>query len=342
MAKVTVYYETLTSHRGWQWLPDGHGLPVDWTTISNADWPLFDKIKKPFIGRYVALLRVVFKALTGGTDVIVCHGTIAATWLGIFKKIFRFRADILAYAYTLPEWDSFSDSRKNFFRRGAPYIDRFLMFSTLETKRYPELLGVPGDRFDMIHWAMNRPDVDQDSTPLVEGEYISAVGGEGRDYSTLSEAMRSLPDIKLAIVARPENVAGVELPENVELFTNIPYPDAMNILVHSKLTALPLLSSTVPCGHGTLIAGFLLELPTIVTASEAMTDYGEDSVTVLTAKERDPEAMKEAIVSLWNDDELREKLASQGKTFAEQYCGDQTAVRYFRGYLDNKGFLSGN
>ncbi|MGV6858298.1 MAG: hypothetical protein ACWA5X_04930 [bacterium] len=332
--KVIVQYETFVSDRDWQWLPGKWNKEIEWTTISNAQTPLLDKVKKPFLARYLACLRTVLAAKRQKADVIVVHGTIIATWVALLAKALRVKTPVLAFAYTIPLWNESSKGRQAFFRLGAKYIDRFLMFSSIETRTYPKVLSVDPARFDMIHWAMTRPDVDTSAKPSVKGRYICAVGGEGRDYSTLIEAMRGLPDIRLAIVARPQNVAGIDIPENVELFTDIPYSHAMNIMVNSEFTVLPLLSSTVPCGHGTLIAGFLLKLPTIVTASKAMEDYGEAEKTVLTHVERDPKSLEQQIARLWGDEALKEQLALNGLKFAEDYCSERATIDYFENYLD--------
>ncbi len=332
--KVVVQYETFVDDKDWQWLPGKWHKDIQWTTISNAQTPTLGKLKKPFLARYYACLRTVLAARKQKADVIVVHGTIIATWVALMAKALGVKTPILAFAYTIPLWDQSSSMRKAFFRAGAKYIDRFLMFSSIETRTYPKVLGVDPERFDMIHWAMTRPEVDTDAEPLVKGRYISAVGGEGRDYATLIEAMRGLDDIRLAIVARPQNLSGIDIPENVEIFTDIPYSDAMNIMVNSEFTVLPLLSSTVPCGHGTLIAGFLLELPTIVTASEAMEDYGEAEKTVLTHEERDADSLRTQIQRLWNDPALQKTLAKNGLEFAEEYCSEKATIDYFEHYLD--------
>lgn len=336
MKKVVVYFETYNLDSDWRWLPRLISDEIEWSTYCNSDLPLIGKVRKPLLGRYAAIARIVIKAKFQQVDVIVCHHTITATWLGILKKYFRFKADILAFSYTHPRWEQYSEERKDFFKKGARQIDRFLMFSSLEARQYPAALGVAETKFDMIHWSMNKPDVEIDSKPVVEGAYICAIGGEGRDYHTLVEAVRTLPHIRLAIVARPDNLKGIDLPQNVELFTSIPYGQAMNILVHSNFTILPLLSSTVPCGHGTLIAGFLLEVPTIVTASEAMSDYTKNGENVLTFKEQDPSSLREAISSLWGNDALCEKLMVEAKTFAETYCSEKATEDYFIKYLESK------
>ncbi len=332
--KVIIQYETFVNDNDWRWLEGQWQQPIEWTTVSNAQTPWLSKIKKPFFARYYACLRTVLAAHKQKADVIVVHGTIIATWVAILTHILRVKTPVMAFAYTVPLWHESSRFRQRFLRYGAKYIDRFLMFSSIETRAYPEYLGIPAERFDMIHWAMTTPEVDQSSTPLVKDRYISAVGGEGRDYATLIDAMRELEHITLAIVARPQNLEGIQIPDNVTIFTDIPYADAMNIMTHSEFTVLPLLSSTVPCGHGTLIASFLLKLPTIVTESEAMEDYGEANKTVLTHKDRDVASLKSQISRLWEDQELQTSLAKEGYSFANKFCSEQATIEYFENYLE--------
>ncbi|NDD35047.1 MAG: hypothetical protein EBZ26_01820 [Flavobacteriia bacterium] len=52
--------------------------------------------------------------------------------------------------------------------------------------------------------------------------YVCVVGGEGRDYALVADAMRKRPSLRMAIVARPYSIEGIDFPENVSVFTNLP------------------------------------------------------------------------------------------------------------------------
>ena len=56
------------------------------------------------------------------------------------------------------------------------------------------------------------------------------------------------PDIPLVIVARPDGLEGIAVPNHVQVLCNIPFAEAMNTLRFSEFMVLPLRSSTVLCG----------------------------------------------------------------------------------------------
>ena len=219
------------------------------------------------------------------------------------------------------------------------YLDRFVCFSSVERARYPEYFGIPAGRIDSLRWSAAEPGFDSSATPIEPTPYLCAVGGEGRDYVTLVEAMRRLPDHHLAIVTRPANVKGLDLPSNVSVRTNIPLADVWNLIAHAKLMVLPLHDTQVPCGHGTLIAAMQLETPSIVTESVAMTDYVSDEATGLICPPGDPDAMARTIERLWKDEALASRLERNARAFVTQECSERRIVSDFTDYVRSLGLL---
>ncbi len=137
------------------------------------------------------------------------------------------------------------------------------------------------DKLRFIPWVMNAPVPGSDNPVRDLRPYLSAIGGEGRDYPLLVEAMRELPQIRLVIVARPHNLQGVTLPENVTMLTNRPLPETWAIAAESEGMILPLKTDTTACGHITLVGAQLLGLPLAITRSRGVDDYVQDGETAL-------------------------------------------------------------
>ena len=51
---------------------------------------------------------------------------------------------------------------------------------------------------------------------------------------------RKLPEITFVLVVRPDSLIGQEIPENVKTMVNLPFEQAMNIMLHSAFTVIPL------------------------------------------------------------------------------------------------------
>ena len=100
----------------------------------------------------------------------------------------------------------------------------------MERDLYSDYLHISKDRIRLRLWSIGVPEVSPD-IPLHAGRYISAIGGNGRDYKTLLEAAHKLPEIPFALVVRPENLSGLQVPANVNVMVNLPFEQAMNIML---------------------------------------------------------------------------------------------------------------
>lgn len=96
--------------------------------------------------------------------------------------------------------------------------------------------NLPLDRFDYLPWTMDTP-ITEDN-PVARQPYVSAAGGEGRDYETLTKAFEDL-DINLVIIARPENLKNQKIPSNVQLLTNVPLKKYWSVIKDSKFNVVP-------------------------------------------------------------------------------------------------------
>ena len=309
----------------YQWL--GYfGAPSGW---------LEQKVTRPTLGRYRVCAQGVLAAKRYRADVIVTQEPYTAIYTGAFLQVAQLDIPHMAFAFTYTKLPT--GARLRFARAALRKVDRFVCFSDIERQRYADYFHVPIEKIDCLRWSVGEPSFDPSTPPTEEPPYLCAIGGEGRDYGTFVEAMRLLPELRAVIVARPDNLVGLDIPPNVTVHTNIPLEDVWNITSHAKLMVLPITSTDVPCGHGTLIMAMQLRTPSIVTESAAMVDYADDGTTTLSCPPRDPGAMANVIQRLWHDDGLADRLAVNARRFAIDECGEERTVRYFRDYLRSHG-----
>lgn len=212
-------------------------------------------------------------------------------------------------------------------------VERFVVFSSVERELYAEYFDLPVDRFDMLYWDVQPPNVDPSEPPLERGDYICAIGSQARDYATLLRAMRRLPSFRLVIVAAPENLVNIEIPANVSVHTNIPNGQAMNILAHSRYMVLPLRDTKVPCGHVTLVSAMHLGKAVIATESAGLLDYISPGVTALTCPARDDVAWAMTMQAIHDDPAMSRRLGLAGQLFVRKHCVEERVVEYFRQFL---------
>lgn len=323
----------------WRWLEE----PFAGTSVRFEFARAYPRNKVERAVRILNLARLrgsfqaVWRARRKHAQVIVTHGPALAAWCALFARILRLRIPIIGHTFNFAELPG--SAKRRAFSWMLARIDRFVVFSTMERALYARVFHLPEARFDVIRWGVRPPSVDSPNTAMHRGEYICAIGGNARDYRTLVEAARLLPNIHFVCVMRPHNLKNLDLPANVEVFTDLPFGKAMNVLKHSRLMVLPLLHSEVPCGHVTLVAAMYLGKPIVVTNSEGIRDYVSHGYNALTVGAGSAAALAEASERLWKDAALRLRLGENGRTFAQRECTEERIIENFQDILLDAGFV---
>ncbi len=230
--------------------------------------------------------------------------------------------------------------KRTLMTRAFRDVDRFIVFSTMERELYARYFDLPIERFTTIHWAMGPLALNPPDRPAIEGDYICSLGGNARDYPTLMAAMALLPDVRLVAVVRPDNLQGLTVPPNVIVRTNIPFPDAVNILNYSRFTVVPLIGSEVPCGHVTIVVAMQFGVAPIVTKSTGLDDYAVPDVTAVTYQDHDATDLARQIRRLWDDRELTRTLGANGRQFFLDHCAEAVARSALADQLSRYGVLN--
>ncbi len=290
------------------------------------------------LARVRGSLEAVWVARKKNADIIVTHGPTLAAWCGLFAGMLRLRIPIIGHTFNFTELPG--PAKRLAFSRMLATVDRLIVYSTLERTLYAKAFDLPESRFEVVRWGVRPPTADPPDVPLQEGEYICAIGGNGRDYPTLMGAARMLPHIRFVCVVRPHNLKGLDIPANVVILTNTPFGKTMNVLKYSRLMVLPLLHSEVPCGHVTLVAAMHFGKPIVVTDSDGIRDYVRGGYNALTTPAHSAWALAEASERLWSDADLRRRLGENGREFAVRECTEERIVEHFTRLLVETGLMS--
>jgi glycosyltransferase involved in cell wall biosynthesis len=311
----------------WRFVADD--IPAtDWQFHSSAPKNAIERlIRRPNIARYRAAIAAAKDARFA--SVVVSHMPVITAVTAMAMKQTHAKARHLAVSFNFTSLPT--SVRLRIMKQAIRGVDRFLVYSRAEQRLYPDLFELEPERFDFMHWPMAVPAGDQ--PPLVEGPYICAAGGEGRDYGTLVKAMRGLSDIPLVIVARPGLVDTSDLPPNVRVLTNIPVEQFWTVVKHSTISVLPLRDAETNCGHITLTGSMLLGRSVVATRSSGIADYVTDLETGWLCHPRDPDALAHGIRTVWDDESLRAVLAERGHAFATVACNEANMRRYVADYI---------
>jgi glycosyltransferase involved in cell wall biosynthesis len=318
----------------WCWLKDEFQKShLNWQhfTSQSIHLPIYLP-KKTTLVRGISAWQAVQQAQKSNS-LIVSHGPRPAMYAGGFAKILKPSLPHLVYSFNFTQLPTGMQHKAMVKAYQQP--QRFVSFSTLETQLYADYFDIPIEKIDMLHWSVHAPIIQVKKTPLIEGEYICAIGSQGRDYATLFAAIQKLPEIKLVAVCNQDSIRDLLIPSNVEIRTNIPLADANHILANSMFMVLPLRDSQVPCGHVTLVSCMFLKKAMVVTNSAGVHDYIKADDTGVFCEPKNPDDLAKKIQMLWDDQDKRKRIALNGLGFAQTHCSEKTVINYFSDYLNN-------
>jgi glycosyltransferase involved in cell wall biosynthesis len=294
-------------------------------TGDQAQWIFYTDRPRFFLERYIrrfnlamfrACFQAAFRSMRGDVRLLITHDR-AAIYCALICRLMRIRVDHYVHSFNFPELPV--GARLSVMRFAFQQIARFSVHSTVERSLYSRHFGIPEDRIRVRLWSIDVPKVSP-SYALHEGRYVSAIGGNGRDYRTLVEACRILPHIAFVLVVRPDNLAGLDVPSNVRVIVNAPFEEAMNFLKHSAFTVLPLPTSTTPCGHVTLVCAMHLGKTVVATASEGIADYVVHGWNGLVCEAASPQSLADAVDRIWADPEEAQTLSENNRRFGAEHC----------------------
>lgn len=299
-----------------------HGVPRNWLERS---------VPRPHLGRYRAAVQAARAARARPEDsILVSHLPAMSAATNVFRRRLCPGVRHIAFAFnftTLP-----SGARLPYFRRALRDIDEFVVFSQMERRLYAETFNLPPERLRMLHWAAEAPVPGPENPVPFDAPYLCAIGGEGRDYALLAEAMRQLPQLKMVIVARPYSLAGIDFPGNVTCFTNLPLQQTWRLAKDSMGLVVPLKAADTACGHITIVAAQLLGIPLAITHSQGVSDYVSDDTAFLMAPQ-DGRALTATLEQLSRADDSVRQRQRKALQVAQERSNLSHWVSYFEDVL---------
>lgn len=235
-------------------------------------------------------------------DVVITHQDGYATFIISFLNTLLRRKKCRHYVndfMTREKSTSFYSRLKYAFLRFSLSSVWCLMCSSkMELNYYNNMLGLKKTRFEFVPLATNPSFIENESN--VDTDYIISSGRTGRDYATLLQAIRDIP-IRLILVCDHYNVAGLEIPSNVEVKFNIPLNELIKLESSAKFIVLPLQDRMISIGQSVLLQVMALGKTVIATKNAGTIDYFQDNISGIFVEPGDVEDLKEAILDLMNN-----------------------------------------
>ena len=198
-------------------------------------------------------------------------------------------------------------ARLNWYRRIYRTVDGIVVFSTNQVEPLTRMLdldervvryipfGVDSD------WFTPQPVEDDDG-------YVLAVGRDrGRDWPTLFAAARAT-GLPTKIACRPSDIAGLVLPDNVEILGYVDVHSYRSLLQRARVSVVATLDVPYPSGQTVALESMAAGKATVVTRSASLVDYLDARVNCLTVPVSDAPSLANAITEAFEDADLRDTL----------------------------------
>lgn len=194
------------------------------------------------------------------------------------------------------------------YRYAFKNLDGLIVNAIEERRFYSRLMDRPETVIRFIPFPSN---IDYPQMIEDHAGYVFAAGSSLRDWKTFFLAIE---DLKLPsiVVASAKDVECKRVPDNCELYLDIPYEDYKALLRKAKVVVVPLTETRRSTGQSCFLEAMSYGKPVIVADVVGCRDYVVENVNGLYYRPGDVASLKETILRVLGDEDLRRKIAESG------------------------------
>lgn len=190
---------------------------------------------------------------------------------------------------------------------------------------------VPSKHWNVAYWGANMKFYNRSIFNELSLElYFVAAGGMNRDYCTLVEAFRKIPEVSLKVFAKYRDYA-YDIPKNVtfeNLMRDCSYNEAYAKLRYHYYNSIAILLpidyiNDVPNGATVLVEALAMGKPIVITEAETNFIDVEKEGCGLTVKRHDVEGWVNAINYLLQHPEERKRMGERSFQLAKEKYNDE-------------------
>lgn len=245
--------------------------------------------------------------------------------LCLLKYILPFnRCRIIVVDLILPIPTSLSDKLKTSLRAVLlKKIHKFFHYAK-NTTGFTKYYGISSEKFCYIPFKTNNIDSIINIIPRDDG-YVFVGGQTRRDFRTLFEAIDGL-NYPVRVVApnlsilhkHGSTIENIKIPGNVTRITDATTPDTFTReIAGARLVVIPIVKQNIsPSGIGVYLQCMSLKKCVIISSGPSVDDILIDRYHALIVPPEDPQALRNAIISVYENETLRNEIAEQGYKYA--------------------------
>ena len=265
-------------------------------------------------------INVSIKTISKSTaeDVIISGNFIVGAFISFFCKISNIKRTIVSLNMISHDKGFIKRAvRKIIYNTAFTYPKFFITVNSKELiESYSAIYSIKKNNFFVLEDPiLNYYEVSR----YKPGNGTVFCGGEAmRDWKTLFNAAKLLPDINFTAIARKIHFdTTLKVPKNVTLYFDKDYNFFYDRLKESSVVAMPL-STTAPAGLIVMIRSAMLSKPVIVTSTSSTRNYIENGYNGILIDVGDAKRLATEIELLLSDSFIRERLClNMSKTIKE-------------------------
>ena len=250
--------------------------------------------------------------------------------LGLFETALVIASQGLCQSLQLKGWNwAF-----RLHRWSLEAVDHVVFYGWAEGSKLHEWFNVPESRLTWLPIGVDDSFFSPETfnAELATEDVVLSVGRDRcRDYPSLLEVALKLP-LRFRIITSRRNLAGTDVPANVEVLFDLPVEEVRRHYASSRLVVLPIKSSSYSFGTTVFFECLSMQKPIIVSRTEAVgtgtNGYRvQNGVHCRFVPVGDGEALCRAIDKLWGDPELCKAMGRRGRMLVEQEYNTRAFAR---------------
>jgi glycosyltransferase involved in cell wall biosynthesis len=241
----------------------------------------------------------------------------------VFPLIARLRGGppVLLISYHLcSTYERSSAPARRLMRASLRSATAIVCISEAGRTRLIELTGVDPSR---VHVAPLGIDEQywQAKGPTPDGHVLTVGRDLARDYTTFVQAVAGTSR-RVVLVAKHENLRGIELPENVDVRLDISPSEVRDLYAGAACVVVPIRAEghrfgTENSGTIALLEAMATARPVVVTERSTLADYVRPGETAVTVPAEDPDALREAIMRVLEEVEAAARMGASARRAVE-------------------------
>jgi glycosyltransferase involved in cell wall biosynthesis len=189
-------------------------------------------------------------------------------------------------------------------------VHLFVCPSRFELEGYAAAFRLPKEKFAFVASPTHHELLDRPRMP--EEPVVLSAGRTFRDYPTLLKAVAGT-GLNVTIVAGRSSLDDTPIPKNVTVHYDLPGHELTELIARCMIVVVTLEERHISAGQSVLLEAMALGKPVIATRGTGTLDYVDDMTTGILVPPGDIGRLREAMMLLAGDANLRRSLGDAGR-----------------------------